>query len=112
MEATLTWMALMARKDKGCKAVRREVAAAGDPFEAWRQWEERHLTEARIAGIKAKNAAGLPKGYGKVWSELHSDRATMWRMLHRSLRLAETELNRQFFTLESQGWIRRLPGRA
>ena len=49
MEATLTWMALMARKDKGCKAVRREVTAAGDPFEAWRQWEERHLTEAREA---------------------------------------------------------------
>ena len=68
--------------------------------------------EVRIAGIKAKNAAGLPKGCGKVWSELHSDRATMWRMLHRSLRLAETELNRQLFTLESQGWIRRLPGRA
>ena len=30
-------------------AVRREVAAAGDPLEAWRQWEERHLTEAREA---------------------------------------------------------------
>ena len=49
MEATLTWLALMARKDKGCKAVRREVAAAGDPFEVWRQWEERHLAEAREA---------------------------------------------------------------
>jgi DNA processing protein len=68
--------------------------------------------EVRIAGIKMKNAAGLPTGCGKVWSELHSDRATTWRALHRSLRLAETELNRQLFTLESQGWIRRLPGRA
>ena len=49
MEATLTCMALMARKDKGCMAIRREVSAAGDPLEAWRQWEERHLTEAREA---------------------------------------------------------------
>lgn len=70
------------------------------------------LAEVRIAGIKAKNVTGFPKGCGKVWSELHSDRATTWRELHRSLRLAETELNRQLFTLESQGWIRRLPGRA
>ena len=49
MEATLTWMALMARKDKGCMAVRREVAAAGDPLEAWRQWEKRHPIEACAA---------------------------------------------------------------
>ena len=75
----------------------------------------RHLdmeAKVRIAGIKAPNAAGLPEGCGTVWSELHSDRVTTWRALHRSLRLAETELNRQLFTLESQGWIRRLPGRA
>ena len=68
--------------------------------------------EVRIAGTHATNAAGLPTGCEKVWSELHSDRATTWRALHRSLRFAETELNRQLFTLESQGWIRRLPGRA
>ena len=46
-------MALMARKDKGCMAVRREVAAAGDPLEAWRRWEERHRIEAREAMASA-----------------------------------------------------------
>ena len=49
MDDTLTWMALMARKDKGCMAVRKEVAAAGDPHEAWRWWEERHPMKAREA---------------------------------------------------------------
>ena len=68
--------------------------------------------EVRIAGIKAKNAAELPKGCRTVWSHLHSDRAMTWQKLKQSLGLSETELSRQLFTLESRGWIRRLPGRA
>ena len=81
-----------------------------DIDDLWRHMDTE--AEVRIAGIHASNAAGLPKGCEKVWSKLHSDRAMTWRALHRSLRLADTELNRQLFTLESQGWIRRLPGRA
>ena len=68
--------------------------------------------EVRVAGVHATKATGLPRGCEKVWSKLQSDRATTWQALHRSLRLADKELNRQLFTLESQGWIRRLPGRA
>ena len=68
--------------------------------------------EVRIVGTCSSNVAGLPEGCEALWSQLHSDRAMTWRTLQQSLRLPETELKRQLFTLESQGWIRRLPGRA
>ena len=69
--------------------------------------------EERNTGMGAKNPAGLPEGCGKVWSELHSDRRRRGgRFIGRSVFVEDVELNRQLFTLESQGWIRRLPGRA
>ena len=75
----------------------------------------RHMAaeaDERTAGINASNAAGLPKGCGAVWTKLHSRRATTWHALQQSMSLSESELKRQLFTLESQGWVRRLPGRA
>ena len=68
--------------------------------------------EERNTGMGAINPAGLPEGCQAVWSQLCSDQAKTWQALRRSVFLEEVELKRQLFTLESQGWIRRLPGRA
>lgn len=68
--------------------------------------------EGRNTGMGAINPAGLPEGCQAVWSQLCSDQAKTWQALRQSVFLEEVELKRQLFTLESQGWIRRLPGRA
>ena len=64
------------------------------------------------AALCTTNPAGLPEGCKAVWSMLTSHEAVTWRQLRDTLCLNAHDLNRQLFTLEFQGWIRRLPGRA
>ena len=83
---------------------------AADIDDLWRHMGAE--SEGRVTGTRCNAVAGLPKGCQAVWSQLHANRAKTWYALQQSLHLPEMELKRQLFTLESQGWIRRLPGRA
>jgi DNA processing protein len=63
-------------------------------------------------GSSAPNPAGVPEGCRDVWRALSETRPVSWLQLKLRLGLPNAALDRQLFTLEVQGWIRRLPGRA
>ena len=54
----------------------------------------------------------FPEGCRRVWDAIHHKHPTPWRVLQKKTNLCVAELDRKLFTLELQGWIRRLPGRA
>lgn len=54
----------------------------------------------------------FPEGCRRVWDAIHHKHPTPWRVLQKKTKLSVAELDRKLFTLELQGWIRRLPGRA
>lgn len=54
----------------------------------------------------------FPEGCRGVWDVIHHKHPTPWLVLQKKTKLSVAELDRKLFTLELQGWIRRLPGRA
>lgn len=68
-------------------------------------------TRAIRPGNRQETAA-VPPGCEDVWRALNANRATSWLELKRRVKGTESDLNRELFTLEVLGWIRRLPGRA
>lgn len=57
------------------------------------------------------NIWSMNEGCAQVWSALSATQSTLWLELKKKWGGPERELNRQLFTLEVMGWIRRLPGR-
>jgi DNA processing protein len=80
----------------------------------WRALEKEVMRRpgARFGAFPSANPAGIPEGCANVWRALSSGRATSWVELKKKLGGPEQELERQLFTLEVLGWIRRVPGRA
>ena len=91
-----------------------EALPVQDVDALWRALEKE--VKGRPAAIAdatpSANPAGIPEGCANVWRALSSGRAISWVELKKKLGGPEQELERQLFTLEVLGWIRRLPGRA
>ena len=62
------------------------------------------LSRPNVGCVKVRREVELAGDPAVCWNS--------WRQLRDTLCLSAHELNRQLFTLEFQGWIRRLPGRA
>ena len=75
-------------------------------------------SDARLQGraVMERNdpaeETAFPEGCRQVWDAIHHKHPTPWRTLQKKTKLSAAELDRKLFTLELQGWIRRLPGRA
>jgi len=80
----------------------------------WRAVADAAQARARGASVRppAPNTAGVPAGCRDVWRALSATRPVSWLELNARLGLPPAILDWQLFTLEVQGWIRRLPGRA
>jgi len=60
-----------------------------------------------------RNRVGFPSGCEEVWHAMaYRSGPVPWATLASLPGMSEDGLSRQLFTLEVQGWIRRLPGRA
>jgi len=78
----------------------------------WRVIEDdAKVRQQAVQGPANTNPAGIPQGCADVWSALGAAHAMSWLELKKKLGVPEQELERQLFTLEVLGWIRRLPGR-
>ena len=79
----------------------------------WRALREEVNERPRASDNRSSmgNPAGIPEGCAQVWSALSATHSTSWLELKKKWGGPERELNRQLFTLEVMGWIRRLPGR-
>ena len=91
-----------------------EALPVQDVDALWRALEEEVRGRPAVSSDAETtvNPAGIPEGCAKVWRALSVARATSWVDLKKKLGGPEQELERQLFTLEVLGWIRRLPGRA
>lgn len=91
-----------------------EALPVQDVDALWRtlQREKNGRLAARRASASPDDLAGMPQGCAGVWGALSATRATSWMELKMKLGGSERELDRQLFTLEVRGWIRRLPGRS
>ena len=114
MDSVLAWMALLARSGKGARWVRREVSRAGSPVAdvnaVWRAIAEG--LQSRQTGSAQGELVAFPEGCREVWDALNNARPTTWDQLRKTCEGRTVDLERQLFTLEMLGWIRRLPGRA
>lgn len=61
---------------------------------------------------KGKVAVGFPAACQEVWAVLDNKKPVTWTELSTLFSSRVKDLERQLFTLEMLGWIRRLPGRA
>lgn len=66
----------------------------------------------RQTGSTQGELVAFPEGCREVWGALNNTRPTTWETLRKTYEGKIADLERQLFTLEMLGWIRRLPGRA
>ena len=76
----------------------------------WRAMAEG--ARSRQTGSAKEEVVALPEGCREVWNTLNNTRPTTWNKLRKMCKGLTVDLERQVFTLEMLGWIRRLPGRA
>jgi DNA processing protein len=68
--------------------------------------------QSRQTGSAQGELVAFPEGCREVWDALDNARPTTWDQLRKTCEGRTVDLERQLFTLEMLGWIRRLPGRA
>ena len=81
-----------------------------DVIALWRAIAEGE--QSRQTGSAQGELVAFPEGCREVWDTLNNARPTTWDQLRKTCEGRTVDLERQLFTLEMLGWIRRLPGRA
>lgn len=74
MDSTLAWMALLARRGRGARWVRREVEREGSPQAAWTRWVEGNPREGALAWDRAKHQRDVVERLGAQVVTFHDRR--------------------------------------